>query len=108
MAAPVGLTDIPVADNHCHAVEAEQPDGVAQWRQYFSESPDPQMRTGCAPSSPSPVLRIRARWQRRAIRAGGAEHPDDRPAPGRGTKPASATAERTTRSPSNMATVSSA
>src|SRR6266542_79890 len=46
MAAPVGLTDIPVADNHCHAVEAEQPDGVAQWRQYFSESPDPQMRTG--------------------------------------------------------------
>lgn len=46
MAAPVGLTDIPVADNHCHAVEAEQPDGVAQWRQCFSESPDPQMRTG--------------------------------------------------------------
>src|SRR5712691_2904471 len=45
MTTPVGLADIPVVDNHCHAVEAEQPDGVAQWRQFFSESPDPRMRT---------------------------------------------------------------
>lgn len=45
MTAPVELGDIPVVDNHCHAIEAEQPDGVAQWRQFFSESPDPRMRT---------------------------------------------------------------
>jgi len=45
MTAPVELGDIPVVDNHCHAIEAEQPDGVAQWRQFFSESPDPSMRT---------------------------------------------------------------
>ena len=45
MTAPVELTDIPVVDNHCHAVEAAQADGVPQWRQYFSESPDPRMRT---------------------------------------------------------------
>ena len=45
MTAPVELGDIAVVDNHCHAVEAEQPGGVAQWRQLFSESPDPRMRT---------------------------------------------------------------
>src|SRR6266700_3178476 len=45
MTALVELADIPVVDNHCHAVEAEQADGVPQWRQYFSESPDPRMRT---------------------------------------------------------------
>jgi hypothetical protein len=29
MAAPVGLTDIPVADNHCHAAELTRTSGVA-------------------------------------------------------------------------------
>jgi hypothetical protein len=45
MTAAVELAGIPVVDNHCHAVEAEQAAGVAHWRQYFSESPDPRMRT---------------------------------------------------------------
>lgn len=46
MAAAVDLAGVPVVDNHCHAVEAVQPAGVAQWRRYFSESRDPQMRSG--------------------------------------------------------------
>jgi predicted TIM-barrel fold metal-dependent hydrolase len=45
MSAAADLASIPVVDNHCHAVEAEQAGSVAEWRQYFSESPDPRMRT---------------------------------------------------------------
>jgi uncharacterized protein len=45
MTAIADLSGIPVVDNHCHAVEAEQAGTVAEWRQYFSESPDPRMRT---------------------------------------------------------------
>jgi uncharacterized protein len=45
MTPPVELADIPVVDNHCHALEAAQRTGVAAWRQLFSESPDPRMRT---------------------------------------------------------------
>lgn len=39
------LGDISVVDNHCHAVERIQAEhGPASWRQYFTESPDPEMR----------------------------------------------------------------
>jgi hypothetical protein len=41
----IDLTDIPVVDNHCHAVEADQATDVPTWRQFFTESPDPSMRT---------------------------------------------------------------
>jgi predicted TIM-barrel fold metal-dependent hydrolase len=41
----IDLTDVPVVDNHCHAVEATQESGTASWRQFFTESPDPEMRT---------------------------------------------------------------
>jgi predicted TIM-barrel fold metal-dependent hydrolase len=40
----VDLTDVPVVDNHCHAIEALQPVGLAEWRALFTESPDPGMR----------------------------------------------------------------
>ena len=44
MANLIDLTDIPVIDNHCHAVEADQAADVPAWRQFFTESPDPSMR----------------------------------------------------------------
>jgi uncharacterized protein len=40
----IDLTDVPVIDNHCHAVEADQAADVPRWRQFFTESPDPSMR----------------------------------------------------------------
>jgi hypothetical protein len=40
----IDLTDVPVIDNHCHAVEARQRAEVATWRALFTESPDPDMR----------------------------------------------------------------
>jgi predicted TIM-barrel fold metal-dependent hydrolase len=40
----VDLTDVPLIDNHCHAIEAVQPVGVGNWRALFTESPDPGMR----------------------------------------------------------------
>lgn len=44
MTSPVDLSDIPVIDNHCHAIQiADYPD-PAQWRQLFTESPDSLMR----------------------------------------------------------------
>jgi hypothetical protein len=46
MTQPIELTDIPVIDNHCHAIEADQAADVPRWRQFFSESPHPSMRTG--------------------------------------------------------------
>ena len=39
MTAAADLSSIPVVDNHCHAVEAEQAASVAEWRQYFSDEP---------------------------------------------------------------------
>jgi uncharacterized protein len=45
MADLIELTDVPVVDNHCHAVEADQAADVPAWRQFFTESPDPSMRT---------------------------------------------------------------
>jgi predicted TIM-barrel fold metal-dependent hydrolase len=38
------LSDIAVVDNHCHAVEARQEVGPADWPAYFTESPDPAMQ----------------------------------------------------------------
>jgi predicted TIM-barrel fold metal-dependent hydrolase len=40
----IDLSDVPVVDNHCHAIEAQQPTGLASWRALFTESPDPGMR----------------------------------------------------------------
>src|SRR5919109_2813998 len=45
MADLIDLTDVPVIDNHCHAIEAHQPADVPAWRQFFTESPDPSMRS---------------------------------------------------------------
>lgn len=44
MTTILNLADIPVVDNHCHAVETDQPTDVAAWRRYFTESPDPQVQ----------------------------------------------------------------
>jgi hypothetical protein len=41
----VDLGDVPVIDNHCHAIEASQVADVPSWRRYFTESPDESMRT---------------------------------------------------------------
>lgn len=41
----IDLSDIPVVDNHCHAIEAVQRTGVAEWRALFTESPDQGMRS---------------------------------------------------------------
>jgi uncharacterized protein len=41
----IDLTDVSVIDNHCHAVEADQAADVPRWRQFFTESPDPSMRS---------------------------------------------------------------
>lgn len=38
------LADVPVIDNHCHAIEASQVADVPSWRQLFTESPDQSMR----------------------------------------------------------------
>src|ERR1700756_3214358 len=40
----VDLSDVPVIDNHCHAIEASQVTDVPSWRRYFTESPDESMR----------------------------------------------------------------
>ena len=37
----IDLSDIPVIDNHCHAVEAVQSADPVLWRERFTESPDP-------------------------------------------------------------------
>jgi hypothetical protein len=40
----VDLSDVPVVDNHCHAIESQEYADVSAWRQLFTESPDPGMR----------------------------------------------------------------
>jgi uncharacterized protein len=46
MPTPVDLTDVPVVDNHCHAVDRRQGHrDVEAWRAHFSESPDARMRS---------------------------------------------------------------
>jgi hypothetical protein len=39
----IDLSDVPVIDNHCHAVEAVQSADPVLWRARFTESPDPTM-----------------------------------------------------------------
>jgi len=41
VAPPVDLSGVPVIDNHCHAVEADQEHDPGRWRRHFTESPDP-------------------------------------------------------------------
>lgn len=43
MTAFIDLSDIPVIDNHCHAVEATQSADPVAWRERFTESPDPEV-----------------------------------------------------------------
>ncbi len=45
MTVLLDLGDIPVIDNHCHAIQAADYPDPAQWRQLFTESPDELMRT---------------------------------------------------------------
>jgi predicted TIM-barrel fold metal-dependent hydrolase len=42
----IDLSDIPVIDNHCHAVESVQSSDPALWRRRFTESPDPALGAG--------------------------------------------------------------
>lgn len=45
MATVLDLTELPVVDNHCHAVLSAAPDtDVAGWRAHFTEAADPGMR----------------------------------------------------------------
>jgi predicted TIM-barrel fold metal-dependent hydrolase len=40
----VDLTQVPVVDNHCHGLSRDQTfEGLASWRQAFTESTDPEM-----------------------------------------------------------------
>lgn len=48
----IDLSDVPVVDNHCHALESAQPTDPASWRAHFTESPDPRMRTEDAAATP--------------------------------------------------------
>ena len=43
MSTFIDLSDIPVIDNHCHAVEAIQSADPELWRARFTESPDPAL-----------------------------------------------------------------
>jgi hypothetical protein len=46
------LSELPVVDNHCHAVEAAQGQrDPSQWRRYFTESTDPEMQAGAVAST---------------------------------------------------------
>lgn len=43
--APIDLSHIPVADNHCHGIYRSQtPTNITAWRGLFTESIDPEMR----------------------------------------------------------------
>jgi len=44
----IELDDVAVVDNHCHAVQTLQRNDPADFRAYFTESPDPSMRAGAA------------------------------------------------------------
>lgn len=44
-ADPLGLRDIRVIDNHCHAIEQQQASDAETFRGHFTESPDPEMRS---------------------------------------------------------------
>src|SRR6266699_5018196 len=43
---PIDLSNIPLADNHCHGIyQAQTPVDITAWRQLFTESSDPGMRS---------------------------------------------------------------
>ncbi len=43
---PIDLASIPLADNHCHGIyQTQQPANLTAWRQLFTESTDPGMRS---------------------------------------------------------------
>lgn len=43
---PIDLSNIPLADNHCHGIyQVQTPVDVTAWRQLFTESSDPGMRS---------------------------------------------------------------
>jgi hypothetical protein len=41
VATAIDLSAVPVIDNHCHAVEADQEHDLRRWRRHFTESPYP-------------------------------------------------------------------
>ena len=43
---PIDLSNIPLADNHCHGIyQAQTPVDITAWRRLFTESSDPGMRS---------------------------------------------------------------
>ena len=43
---PIDLSNIPLADNHCHGIfQSQRPGDLTAWRQFFTESSDPGMRS---------------------------------------------------------------
>ncbi len=43
---PIDLSSIPLADNHCHGIyQTQRPADLTAWRQLFTESTDPRMRS---------------------------------------------------------------
>jgi uncharacterized protein len=43
---PIDLSNIPLADNHCHGIyQAQTPEDITAWRRLFTESSDPGMRS---------------------------------------------------------------
>ncbi len=43
---PIDLSNIPLADNHCHGIfQSQRPGDLTAWRQFFTESSDPVMRS---------------------------------------------------------------
>src|SRR5260370_9895216 len=43
---PIDLLNIPLADNHCHGIfQSQRPGDLTAWRQFFTESSDPVMRS---------------------------------------------------------------
>ncbi len=43
---PIDLSNIPLADNHCHGIyQAQAPVDITAWRQLFTESSDPGMQS---------------------------------------------------------------
>ena len=43
---PIDLSSIPLADNHCHGIyQTQRPGDLTAWRQLFTESTDPGMRS---------------------------------------------------------------
>ena len=43
---PIDLTHVPLADNHCHGIyHTQRVKDIGSWRQYFTESSDPGMRS---------------------------------------------------------------